>query len=246
MTHADPNDRFAQERSQTFDRILEIIEAKAKATAPALITDIHSLSPGALQESAEKESWSLLAKGLRHLKDGAPGGQPGSMAGALSRSSLRNAALASSLGVKPPQFEQMYFQVDYSTGHEAALFYTKRLIEAAEGDFSKSRQIIQQKISSEKPFGAFGIMTDVDPELRDIFEAVRQSTGVDAGPKPDADAVPHKNLAAMRKQMMTSFNMLVDSYTEACKTLRQELENIPAPKPPQPPKQDKRGQSFDF
>lgn len=246
MTHADQNDRFDHERSQTFDRILAVIEAKTKAITPVLITDIHSLSPGALQQSAEKESWELLARGLRHLKDGAPNGQPGSMAGALSRASLRNSALASSLGVKAPQFEQMFFQVEYSTGHEAALFYTKRLIEAAEGDFSKSRQIIQQKISSEKPFGAFGIMSDVDPELRDIFDAVRKSTGVDASPKPDVNAVPHEDVAAMRKQMMTSFNMLVDSYTEACKTLRQALADIPAPKPPQPPKQDKRGQSFDF
>lgn len=243
MTHADHNDRFDQERSQTFDRILAVIEAKTKAISPALITDIHSLSPGSMQESAEREAWELLAKGLRHLKDGAPDGQPGSMAGALSRSSLRNSALAASLGVKQPQFEQMYFQVDYSTGHEAALFYTKRLIEAAEGDFSKSRQIIQQKISSEKPFGAFGIMTDVDPELSEIFDAVRKSTGVDAQPKPDAAAVPHKDLAAMRKQTITSFNMLMEQYTEVCKTLRQELENIPAPKAPQPPK---RGQSFDF
>jgi hypothetical protein len=250
MTNAHPQDTFDQERKDSFTKIIEWVEAKAKAVTPPLIIDIHAVSPGAMQQSAEKESWELLAKGLRHLKDGAPGGQPGSMAEALSRASLRNSSLASSLGVKQPQFEQIYFNVDYTSGHEAAVFYTKRLIEAAEGDFSKSRQIIQQKIFSEKPFGAFGIMTDVDPELRDIFDAVRKSAGVDAAPLRgdtlDADAVSKRDLADMRKQMVTSFNMLVDAYTQACETLKAEVGNIPAPVAPKPQRPGKSGQTFDF
>jgi len=250
MTNAHPQDKFEQERKAGFTKIIEWVEAKAQAVNPPLILDIHAASPGAMQQSAEKESWQLLAKGLRHLKDGAPGGNPGSMAEALSRASLRNASLASSLGVKPPQFEQMYFNAEYSSGHEAAVFYTKRLIEAAEGDFSKSRQIIQQKIFSEKPFGAFGIMTDVDPELRDIFDAVRKSAGVNADPlrgsTVDAEAVSKRDLADMRKQMVTSFNMLADAYTAACAELKSEVGNIPAPAAPKPPRPGKSGQSFDL
>lgn len=251
MTNAQPNGSFDQERKDSFAKIIEWVDAKAKAVTPALIIDIHAASPGAMQQSAEKEAWELLAKGLRHLKDGAPGGQAGSMAEALSRASLRSSALASSLGVKAPQFEQMYFNAEYANGHEAAVFYTKRLIEAAEGDFSKSKQIIQQKIYSEKPFGAFGIMTDVDPELRDIFDAVRKSTGVDAagalrGGEIDADAVPKRDLADMRKQMVTSFNMLVDAYGAACTILKAEVANIPAPAAPKPQRPQKGGQSFDF
>ena len=250
MTHAQPNGSFDQERKDSFAKIIEWVDAKAKAVTPALIIDIHAASPGAMQQSAEKEAWTLLAKGLRHLKDGAPGGNAGSMAEALSRASLRSSALASSLGVKAPQFEQMYFNAEYANGHEAAVFYTKRLVEAAEGDFSKSKQIIQQKIYSEKPFGAFGIMTDVDPELRDIFDAVRKSTNVEAdalrGSQIDADAVSKRDLADMRKQMVTSFNMLVDAYGDACTVLKAEVAHIPAPAAPKPPRPQKGGQSFDL
>jgi len=243
MSNGNPG--FEQERSQTFDCILALIEAKVQAAPPALITDIHSISPGAMKQGAETEAWQLLARGIRHLKDGAPGGQPGSMTGALSKTSLRSSSLAASLGIKPPQFEQMYFNVDYETGHAAAIFFCKRLTEAAEGDLSKSRQIIQQKIYSEKPFGAFGIMTDLaDPELRDIFDAVRKSAGVAPGNMPaPQDAVPQEGLAAMRKQMVTAFNMLVECYGEACKTLRAEVSNLPAPPPPHI---GRRGQTFDF
>jgi len=250
MSNAHPQDAFEQQRQASFAKIIEWVEAKAEAIRPPLILDIHAASPGAMQQSAEKESWQLLARGLRHLKDGAPGGKAGSMAEALSRASLRSASLAASLGVKPPQFEQMYFNVEYSSGHEAAVFYTKRLLEAAEGDFSKSRQIIQQKIFSEKPFGAFGIMTDVDPELRDIFDAVRKSTGISADPlrgnTPAPDAVPQQDLQAMRKQMVTSFNMLVDAYTAACAELKEAVDNIPAPAVPKPQRPGKSGQSFDL
>ncbi len=242
---SDPQNslRFQQERYLTLDSILGMIEKHTKAATPMLITDIHTLSPGALKQSADKEAWELMARGIRHLKDGAPGGNPGSMTEALSRASLRSSALATSLGVKAPQFEQMYFNVDYSTGHEAAIFYTKRLTEAAEGDSSKSRQIIQQKIYTEKPFGAFGIMTDMDPELRDIFDAVRQSTGVTPQQPAPKHNIPAEDINAMRKQMVTSFNMLVESYAEVCKTLHAEVASTPAPILPKP---SNKGHSFDL
>lgn len=233
------NPRFQGDRYLTLRKILEVIEERQAAIKPTLIIDIGVVSPGAMQDSAEKESWALLSNGIRHLMDGAPGGAPGSMTGALSKASLRSASLAASVGVKPPQFQHMYYDVDYTTGHEAAIFDCKRLIEAAEGDLAKSRQIIQQKILTEKPVGAFGVMTDIpDPELRDLFGKVAQSMGVSvdaAGferPKVPDDAVSKENLTAMRKQMVLSFNMLSDAYADVCKKLYAALPHIPAPEAP--------------
>jgi|GEM_PF-1260485 len=244
------NPRFQGDRYLTLRKVLETIEAQQAAIAPTLIIDISLTAPGAMRESAEKEAWSLLASGVKHLMDGAPGGAPGSMTGALSKASMRSSSLASSVGVKPPQFEQMYFNVEYTTGYEAAIFDCKRLIEAAEGDLPKSRQIIQQKIMTEKPVGAFGIMTDIpDPELRDLFGKVAQSMGVEtnlpgqSAPRTAEDAVSKENLTAMRKQMVMSYNMLSDAYAEVCQKLTAALDNIPAPEAPQ---FKSKGRSFDL
>lgn len=232
------NPRFQGERYLTLRSILDAIDKHRADIQPALIVDITRVSPGSMRESAEKEAWTLLASGIRHLMDGAPGGGPGSMTGALTKASLRSSALAASLGVRPPQFEQMYFEADYSTGHEAAIFDCKRLIEAADGDLAKSRQIIQHKIMTEKPYGAFGIMTDIaDPELKDLFGQVAQSMGIETGlpenrPAVPEDAVSKENLTAMRKQMVLSFNILGDAYADVCAVLHGELENFPPPAAP--------------
>mgnify|MGYP007088348916 CR=1 FL=1 len=242
------NPRFQGDRYLTLRKILEVVENQQSAIVPTLITNINLISPGAMQQGAEKEAWGLLAKGIRHLMDGAPGGAPGSMTEAISRASLRSSALASSVGVKPPQFENMYFDVDYTNGHEAAIFDCKRLVDSAGGDMAKSRQIIQQKILTEKPVGAFGIMTDIpDPELRDLFGKVAQSMGIKAegipAPKAPEDAVSKENLNAMRKQMVMSLNMLSDAYAEVCKKLTEELPRIPEPEQPQ---FKSKGRSFDL
>lgn len=243
------NPSFQGERYLTLRKVLETVDAKQAALSPGLILDITKMAPGATQQSAQKEAWALLGKGIRHLMDGAPGGNPGSMTEALSRASLRSAAIAASIGVKPPKFEQIFHEVDYSTGHEAALSDCKRLIEAAEGDLPKSRQIIQQKIFHENPVGAFGIMTDiVDPELSDLFGKVAQSMGISAGlpgaaPKTPDNAVSKENLGALRKQMIMSFNMLSDAYADVCQTLAAELPNIPRPEAPQ---FRSKGRSFDL
>jgi hypothetical protein len=144
---------FYQHRDETFSRVIALIDRHIEAVTPSIQLSFNEMSPDKLQAGAEKEVWSLFLRGVRHLKDGAPAHQPGSMTEALSQASLRSSAFAAALGVKPPQFEQMYFSVDYTTGQEAALFFCRRLVEAAEGDLSKSRQIIQQKILAEKPSG---------------------------------------------------------------------------------------------
>lgn len=198
----DKQDIFAQNRDAMLERILSLVEPRLNSASPAIITDFRSMALSG--DDARKEAWALLYAAIHHLKDGAPGHQPGSMAGALSKISLRSSALASAIGVKPPQFEHMLFGADYADGQEAALFLTQRLIEAAEGDISKSRQIISQKILMQRP------------ELTESF--ARSS---------------RNDIAALKQQMGQSLEMLLESYALACQELKADLNAIrPLPAPP--------------
>lgn len=190
---------FHQHRNEMLDLVIARIESRIKTAAPALLLHFDEMSGDSLRQNTEKECWSLFLNSIRHLKDGAPDSQPGSMTEALSRMSLRSSAFAAALGVKPPQFEPMYFSVDYTTGHEAAIFFCRRLVEAAEGDLSKSRQIIHQKIMTEKPEGAFG------------------------GPAAQDD------ISAMKKQISFSFNVLMQAYENACRDFKTILSELAPP-----------------
>lgn len=163
---------FKQQRDTAFDAICAHLDARRPAAS------LHDVAV-----NAEKDVWTLFLNGFLHLKNGAPDGQPGSMAEALARASLRSSPLAATLGVKPPQFEPIYFSVLYATGQEAALFLCTRLVEAAEGDFPKSRQLLQQRILAEKPTAAlkehmavaFATLTESYPricsELRTLLKS---------------------------------------------------------------------------
>ena len=142
---------YYKQRTETFNKVITLADIRIKSATPVVVLHLQERSPDALRANAEKDVWSLFINGICHLKDGAPDGQPGSMAEALTRTSLRASPFAAALGIRPPQFEPLYFSIDYTTGADAALFSCRRLIEAAEGDFTKSRQIIQQKILAEKP-----------------------------------------------------------------------------------------------
>ena len=142
---------FSQQRNAAFSKVIALVEGRIGAAAPVIILHLQEKSPDTLRANATIEAWSLFLNGLRHLKNGAPEGKPGSMHESLSRASLRASPLAAALGISPPQFEPIYFSIDYTTGTEAAIFLCRRLVEAAETDFPKSRQLIQQKILVEKP-----------------------------------------------------------------------------------------------
>ena len=144
-------ENFNRQRDTAFSEVISRVEDHIRAAAPVVILHLQEKSPDGLRANATAEVWSLFLKGIRYLKDGAPNGQPGSMHESLSRTSLRASSFAAALGISPPQFEPIYFSVDYSTGAEAAIFLCHRLVEAAEADFPKSRQMIQQKILAEKP-----------------------------------------------------------------------------------------------
>jgi hypothetical protein len=102
----------------------------------------------------------------------------------------------------------MYFSIDYTTGREAALFFCLRLVDAAKGDLSKSRQIISQKIMTEKPGGAFGA------------------------------AAGENDLDTLKKQMAFSFNVLAETYERACREFKADLEGFTPPAPPKSPGQN--------
>jgi hypothetical protein len=139
----EKNDRFQEEQNRTLDRIIALIDKKNSGISVPLVIDMHSLSPGHATQAAEKEVLSLFAKGIGALKtDG--------LAGALTKVSLRSTTLAVTLGVTAPQYEQIPAYIEYTSGFEAGIFWSKRLIEAAEGDIAKSTQVLQQKLYAEK------------------------------------------------------------------------------------------------
>lgn len=216
-------DLFETERLQTMDRILAIVQSRLDAEAPPkIVLDLRVISPATAGQSAAREAWSLLAQGLRHLKDGGPQGQQGLITEALSKASLRNTALSASLGIRQPKFTQMLFSVPFRSGFETALFYSRRLIEAAEGDIGKSRQIIQQKIYAEDTARLFMPMDDV---LAAAFTAADKQA-----------PVSKETLTQLRRQMIVSFNVVSDKYTEACQILRDALRGLPPPRPGQRPR----------
>ncbi len=176
---------FLRQRWSDFDEVLSLVDARRNAVTPVLTLQLAEKSPDALRAGAAKDVWLLFHGGIRHLKNGAPEGQPGSMAEAVARVSLRASPFAAALGIPAPQFEQVPFSVDYTYGRDATLFLCRRLVEAAESDFPKSRQIIQQKILDEKPSVeelkeqmalSFSVLADVYvavcTEMRDALNAL--------------------------------------------------------------------------
>ncbi|MBI1215580.1 MAG: hypothetical protein GC185_07165 [Alphaproteobacteria bacterium] len=251
--------QYAEERSKTYDRIIAAIDRHVNSIAPRLIVDIHTMAPTAVREGAEREAWSLFGKGLRHLKEGAPGGKPGLFTEALSKTSLRNAAIANGFNVKPPKYEAGYTNYEFDTGAAEAVFYARRLIEAAEEDLPKSTKAVQDKIATSDAESAFGLQDDdgglSDPELSAIFEAVKKGAGA-KGELPEKDPLAKKgpsagDVAAMRRQSMMALTFLKDAYAETGVALKKEIDAIVAdylqgPEEASPKKKRPPPQSFDL
>ena len=95
---AKHDEDFCRQRDETFSKITTLLDGRIRAITPVVVLRPQEMSPDNLRANAEKEVWSLFRNGIRHLKDGAPDGQPGAMAEALSRTSLRASPLAAALG----------------------------------------------------------------------------------------------------------------------------------------------------
>ncbi|MDE1151708.1 MAG: hypothetical protein PW788_04145 [Micavibrio sp.] len=242
MTSAtDPS--YRQERGDTFDRIIAVIDQRLKDTPFLLATDLHGLSPTSARYGAERECWQLLRSGINHLKNGAPNGEAGGIAGAVEKSAIRASAFASSMGVTPGKYEELDVASynSFATGRDEALYMVRSLIVSVTEDLPRSKQIIGAKMAMTDVSGAFGAAPTLDdPELRAIFAAVQKSSG---GPDA-ANDIPKDSIAAMRKQTVVSFNALLHAYAEATAALTETLDTLPANKPR--PKPSAKGQSFDF
>lgn len=212
---------FSHDRDKAYRAILKAVNARMLAVPATVITSLHEFSPAEAKGGAEREAWQLFYAGIAHLKEGAPGGKPGSLHEALSRASIRNASFAAGLGVAPPVFEASDFgkMPEQKTGTAEALFMCKRLLEAAEADLALSRRHIANAMATHNPAEAFGDtpLLIADPELEKIARAAKLKTD---------SFVPASDLAALRKQMVLSFNFLMDAYSSAGKELLRELKNF--------------------
>ena len=216
------------ERNATYDRILLLAQQRIDAIPFAIVTELHKLSPTAAQGDATRESWRLIARGIQHLKNGAPGGSAGSITGAIEKASLRNATLATGLGVKPPVYEAQEFDMPFfQNGQEEAIFWAARLSEALVADLDKSKAKITEKLATANPAQAFGAQDNDAAQLQKIFDAVKNGNA--------APAVSQRDIVDLRKQTVLAFNFLVDAYGEVATTLKAELRNLPElPRPERP------------
>lgn len=227
------DDQYHLQRLTTYDSILSLIDARVnKLSSSLIIVDIRDIPADTISDASARESWTLIAQGLKHLKDGGPSGTPGMITSALTKSSLRSCALASSLGIKAPQFEPLPFEVNYKTGREEALFFATRLIDAVEGDISKSRQLIHQKIMTGNLTGFYGNTSELaDPVYKDIAQKIANEHHLKL---PVDGNITHRDEIAVRQQMIMSLGDIVKSYTAACTELKADIAQLSAPTPQKP------------
>jgi len=141
---------FRELRDLTFDSVIEVLNTHISETPATLLLSPHEISESSMKQNAKRESFSLFLQSVSHLKSGAPDNRMGLMTTAASKASLRSSSLAASIGVTPPEFEQIYFSIDYKNGYEAAVFFCDKLFNVAEGDFQTSKSVIYKKISDDK------------------------------------------------------------------------------------------------
>ncbi len=213
--------KFGKDRDKVYDLAVKAVEKRERALPSALISALHSFSPEQAKSSAERESWGLYKSGILHLKNDAQGGKTGALHEALSRASIRNAALAAGLGIRPPVYARSDFagMPVHKKGGNEALFLLRRLLEATEADLSISRRLISTALAAHDPLDAFGDtgLFLRDPELAKIAKAAKLKTD---------SLVPAPDLAAMRRQMVLCFNFLMESYATAGQELRREVDAL--------------------
>lgn len=239
---ATAEEQYQQDRNAAYDRILSLVQRHIDATPAEMIVDLGLVSPSRARDAAERDVWKLFQNGIRHLKDGGQLDAPGSFAGAVTKTSLRSAPMASTLGVKPPQFDENYFDIEFDSGAAEAVFRSRRLMEAVTADASKSQQLIRQKLGFTAPLAmpdkGDGIS---DPELKGVFDAAQKSAAQkSAAPK---EAGEDNILAAIRRQTVLSFNLLCEVYGPAAATLKGEIAELFTQPPPKP---SLKNQSFDL
>lgn len=208
MEHtSDLHTEFDLERNRTFDLILAGLRTEVASHTGLLIERLNDFSVGTLNGDGRHEVLQLFTCGIQHLKDGAPGGKPGTLTAALTKASLRSGAFAAAIGIKPPQFEQTLQLTDLTSGYDQAIFLCRRLREAATADFLKSRQMIERHLQKA--------------DTKHIYSSGASIDDFDTG--------------KLKRQLIVTFNGLCRAYEEISAELRENLESVPRPNAPTPP-----------
>lgn len=230
MSEADKKDpvKYEIERIQTLDLVLGLIEGRLTAF-PAVILETPS-TPST--HGAQREAWQLLAAGVTHLKeggpvidikDGKPVHAPGLLTTALSKASLRSSALAASLGIPAPRFEQMLLTATYDSGHDEAYFLCKRLVEATLEDTTKSEQMIRTKIA--KAGGGGMISATGDAALDKIFDAIKKGSPSSLS-QPTSNILSDAAAFALQDQMEKASMALTAAHLSSCEALLEDLAKL--------------------
>lgn len=205
---------------ETMDALIEIADRRIGQNVPALIIDLHDTGSALWTASAQRESWQLLKNGLQHLKEWAPGREPGSITAALTKTSLRSSAMAVSLGVLPPQFVDVEYEKKPLQPKQEALFIADQLVTISMGNIQKSHDTIAKAITEDKVMSALGID---NVELKKLFQAVAGRRDI----PPPPEVVSRKDVESMQRQMHAQLKTLTDTYAEACKRMKAAIFYLP-------------------
>lgn len=229
-------EQYRKDRAAAYDGVIGIIGKHIESIPPVIALDINLVSPTAALQAARRDAWSQLLRGVKHLKDGGPQGQPGSFSSAVAMACLRGTPLATTLGVRPPNFIDTYFEMPHEGGAAEARYFCYALIGAVLHDAPASRKAIQHKIAAAGPVAAKEDLPAIaDPELARVFGAAMKSSAREDG--------GDEMVAALRRQTVLSLNMLFDAYTSVTAELKGEMKTFFSPPPPKP---QMKSHSFDF
>lgn len=205
---------------ETMDALIEIADRRIDRNVPVLITDLHDAGAALWTAGAERESWQLLKNGLQHLKEWAPGREPGSITTALTKASLRSSAMAASLGVLPPRFADVDYEKKPLEPKQEALFIADQLVTISMNNVRKSHDVIAKAITEDKVMAALGID---NAALKKLFQAVAGRRDI----PPPPEIVSKKDVESMQRQMHAQLKTLTDTYAEACKRMKAAIFYLP-------------------
>ncbi|MEZ0224661.1 MAG: hypothetical protein ACAH83_08920 [Alphaproteobacteria bacterium] len=232
---ATAEEQYQQDRQAAFDRILSLVQRHIDAIPIEMTVNLGLVSPSKARDAAERDVWTLFKSGIQHLKDGGQRNTAGSFANAVTKASLRSAPMAAVLGVRPPKFDENYYDVEFDSGAAEAVFFSRRLLEAAAADAPQSQKFIRQNLALSTPLTMPDKQDGVsDPELKGVFDAAQKSGG-----SREEDSI----MASIRRQAVLSYNVICEVYAPAAAMLKGEIAELFNQPPPKP---TLKNQSFDL
>lgn len=236
---------FARARRAAFDELVSVVEERlaglsGEVIQPAPVADLDKAVMDALMltdRDARRASWSLIGRGLRHMRDMLPE-EPvdtSTVVYAARESCLRRASLAAGFFVDPPQFEEMphhrasLAQADMRSHVHAAAGIMVTLVER---DVPDSVRILKQALGAP----ASPVKTPELPELkvpRDGIVDFQAGFLKEGFMKAQEDRFSSGQAAVFRAQMSASVDTLAHAYAETLSDFRRSL-GMKAPAPARP------------